>query len=361
MTGTIAEPVLEEYITVTRKNYISEKVGGKIIENGYLEIIGKFLEKLSHDAFSGTNGEDAVEYVEKFLNLVEPINIQNICSNRLRLSVFPVSLTDAASEWFREECISSVTTWVDLTEFFLNKFYQPSRTKRVERANVVEMLWDQNNNEFKNWIDKGVNNNRDPCNDRIEDSEKENEVAEIFRIETDNDWIYEWNDKIPWVSEKPWIPDGIWKEPDLVEHYCEPFNYKNGCLEWPTCSWKEDGRCNGGNLPRQYLIGNQIYYQDYEWYEALVDCELKEEALRNKAELKKSVNHKGESNDDAWSSYSPIDEWSDHKEGDNTKPDVNHNPYLDIAQLFNSHTKKEGEGNDQEKNENIREQDDHLV
>ncbi|GJV11827.1 hypothetical protein Tco_1353368, partial [Tanacetum coccineum] len=73
------------------------------------------------------------------------------------------------------------------------------------------------------------------------------------------------------------------------------------------------------------------------------------------------MNHEGESSDDAWSSYSPIDEWSDQREGDNTKPDVNHNPYLDIAQLFYSHTKKEGIGNDQEKNENIGEQDVHLV
>ncbi|GKF57522.1 hypothetical protein Tco_0171059 [Tanacetum coccineum] len=73
------------------------------------------------------------------------------------------------------------------------------------------------------------------------------------------------------------------------------------------------------------------------------------------------MNHEGESSDDAWSNYSPIDEWSDQREGDNTKPDVNYNPYLDIAQLFNSHTKKQGGGDDQEKNENIKEDDDHLV
>ncbi|GJV11828.1 hypothetical protein Tco_1353369 [Tanacetum coccineum] len=123
MTGTITEPVLEEYITVTRKNYISENDGGKIIEKGFLEIKGKFLEKLAHDAFSGTNREDEVEHVETFLNLVEPIKIQNVSSNRLRLSVFPVLLTGAAS-----------------------------RTEREEKANVVEILWDQNNNEFEKWL-----------------------------------------------------------------------------------------------------------------------------------------------------------------------------------------------------------------
>ncbi|GJU80514.1 hypothetical protein Tco_1282879 [Tanacetum coccineum] len=51
-----------------------------------------------------------------------------------------------------------------------------------------------------------------------------------------DDWIYEWNKDVPWVYEKPWIDNGIWKEPTLVKHTCKPFNYKTGCSEWPTCS-----------------------------------------------------------------------------------------------------------------------------
>ncbi|GJW55121.1 hypothetical protein Tco_0099206 [Tanacetum coccineum] len=45
----------------------------------------------------------------------------------------------------------------------------------------------------------------------------------------------------------------------------------------------DDRYCNGGNLLGTYIIENQLHYQDYEWYEALEDCELKDEALRNKA------------------------------------------------------------------------------
>ncbi|GKD15629.1 hypothetical protein Tco_1200036 [Tanacetum coccineum] len=44
-----------------------------------------------------------------------------------------------------------------------------------------------------------------------------------------------------------------------------------------------DGYCNRGNLPGTFIIENQLHYQDYEWYEALEDSELKDEALRNKA------------------------------------------------------------------------------
>ncbi|GJZ32033.1 hypothetical protein Tco_0577469 [Tanacetum coccineum] len=122
-----------------------------------------------------------------------------------------------------------------------------------------------------------------------ESSDNEDDVA-VFRIDTNlfdyetplcsafNDFNY-----LLKVYEKPWHDKGIGKEPTPVKHTCKHFNYKTGCLEWPTCSWRDDGYCNGGNLPGIYMIGNQLHYQDYEWYEASEDCELKEEALWNKA------------------------------------------------------------------------------
>ncbi|GJW75616.1 hypothetical protein Tco_0134986 [Tanacetum coccineum] len=55
-------------------------------------------------------------------------------------------------------------------------------------------------------------------------------------------------------------------------------------------SWKDNGYYNGGNLPRTYIIGNLLHYQNYEWYEALEDSELKYEALRNKAIMEGFIN-----------------------------------------------------------------------
>ncbi|GJS32158.1 hypothetical protein Tco_0530540 [Tanacetum coccineum] len=55
-------------------------------------------------------------------------------------------------------------------------------------------------------------------------------------------------------------------------------------------NWKDNRYCNGGNLPRTYIIGNQLHYQDYKWYEAFEDSELKDEALRNKAIMKGFIN-----------------------------------------------------------------------
>ncbi|GJU73330.1 hypothetical protein Tco_1264735 [Tanacetum coccineum] len=90
-------------------------------------------------------------------------------------------------------------------------------------------------------------------------------TKDIMRFKTyedyKDDWIYECNKNVPWVYDKPWLDNGIWKEPKLVKHTCKPFNYKTGCSKWPTSSWREDGYCNGGNLLRAYHIGNSLHYQ----------------------------------------------------------------------------------------------------
>ncbi|GKA98770.1 hypothetical protein Tco_0826707 [Tanacetum coccineum] len=67
------------------------------------------------------------------------------------------------------------------------------------------------------------------------------------------------------------------------------------CLEWPTCSWREDGYCNRGKLPGAYIVRNALHYQDFEWYEALKDSKLKDEALRNKVIMESLINEDDES------------------------------------------------------------------
>ncbi|GKB42751.1 hypothetical protein Tco_0887693, partial [Tanacetum coccineum] len=84
-----------------------------------------------------------------------------------------------------------------------------------------------------------------------------------------DDWIYEWNRDVPWVDEKPWTETGVWTEPTPVKR----------------------------NLPGAYIVENSLHYQDYEWYDALMDSELKEQALRNKAIMEGSISDDESSND----------------------------------------------------------------
>ncbi|GJZ94337.1 hypothetical protein Tco_0666540 [Tanacetum coccineum] len=120
-----------------------------------------------------------------------------------------------------------------------------------------------------------------------------------------DDWIYEWNENVP----------------------C-------GYSEWPTCSWKEDGYCNEGNLPGAYIVGNTLCYQNLEWYDALKDSELKDEALRNKAIMEGLINEDDESSNNGWrrwDNYEITDHDHEEREYENEHEDK------ERCELFDDH------------------------
>ncbi|GKB68720.1 hypothetical protein Tco_0930132 [Tanacetum coccineum] len=127
----------------------------------------------------------------------------------------------------------------------------------------------------------------------------------------------------------PHTNTGIWKEPTPVKHHYEPFNYKNGCSEWPTCNWKDDGYCNGGNLPGAYIVRNTLRYQDLEWYEALEDGKLKDEAIKNKAIMEGMIDEDDDSHNKGWR------KWDDYE---NTVHDHEEREDGERDELFNDTT-----------------------
>ncbi|GJY51969.1 hypothetical protein Tco_0442816 [Tanacetum coccineum] len=130
----MTEPTMEEYITITRINH----------ESGH--------------------GRGRIELK------VDSLNVPNVSHDRISVSIFPVSLTGAASDWFKDESIGSITKWVDLPDKFFRKFYPPSRVGRKVKTNEVNkmILWDAVDTKFENcghsewptynWRDEGYCN-----------------------------------------------------------------------------------------------------------------------------------------------------------------------------------------------------------
>nr|GEX44215.1 hypothetical protein [Tanacetum cinerariifolium] len=291
---------------------------------------GKFLDVLHNNAFSGINVEDAVEHIEYFLKIVDPIDLPNVhrIENEAKTMTFGYDLAMftrfSRSKRSREK--SSSTPLERARDF---------EGKNGLRTGPIKIGPDQGPSWSK-MPDRGPDRNGMVWSSPIRDDEQE--LSEIFRIETNlfdyetplcekfkefnyllkidsdvltndivgfktydkykDDWIYKWNKNVPWVHKKPWTDTGVWTEPTPVVHCCKPFNYKNRCSWWPTCSWREDGYCNGENLPGAYIVGNTLRYQDLEWYDALKDSELKEEVLRNKVIMEGLINEDVDSNDE---------------------------------------------------------------
>nr|GEW31008.1 putative retrotransposon protein [Tanacetum cinerariifolium] len=76
-----------------------------------------------------------------------------------------------------------------------------------------------------------------------------------------DDWIYEWNKDVPYVYERPWMKNGVRKEPTPVKHHYKPFD-------------------------------------NNKWYNALKDTKLKEEALKNKAIIEGMIDEDEESSNE---------------------------------------------------------------
>ncbi|GJR31734.1 hypothetical protein Tco_1107966 [Tanacetum coccineum] len=86
------------------------------------------------------------ETMEQYMSLdvVGPIKINGLTQDRFRLSIFPVSLTGVAYEWFTKECMGSITTWDSMVEKFILKFHH------LSDHNEEETEEDDNPNETNN-------------------------------------------------------------------------------------------------------------------------------------------------------------------------------------------------------------------
>nr|GEW71748.1 hypothetical protein [Tanacetum cinerariifolium] len=133
-------------------------------------------------------------------------------------------------------------------------------------------------------------------NEESSNSDDEDEVTEIFRIDTNV-----FNFKTPTCKAFKEFNYFLQMDQDFITKHIDGFKtyeeYKDDWIyEWnKDKSWKYNGYCNGGNFPRAYLVRNTLRYQDLEWYEALEDGKLKDEALKNIAIMEGMIDEDDES------------------------------------------------------------------
>ncbi|GJU33542.1 hypothetical protein Tco_1181896 [Tanacetum coccineum] len=91
---------------------------------------------------------------------------------------------------------------------------------------------------------------------------------------------------------------------------------------------------NGGNLLGAYIVGNTLRYQDLEWYDALKDSKLKEEALKNKAIMEGMIDDNDKSSNNGWrrwDGYEIADHDQEEREYENEHEDE------ERCELFDDH------------------------
>ncbi|GJT59692.1 hypothetical protein Tco_1003225 [Tanacetum coccineum] len=89
---TMAEP--NEYISVTRKNILSDDNKGRMVEKSFLKIQGTFLVRIRDNTFNGMIRENVFKHIDNFLKVVGPVKIKGLSQDRFKVSVFPISLAE---------------------------------------------------------------------------------------------------------------------------------------------------------------------------------------------------------------------------------------------------------------------------
>ncbi|GJZ27511.1 hypothetical protein Tco_0571764 [Tanacetum coccineum] len=201
MADKVKKYTMKGFKTNDQADYYSRITSIMINGKNAYELKGKFLDDLHKNTFRSTNGEDAVKHIEYFQKVVDPIDLPNVNQDKIRVVVFPISLVGDAWRWF-DGIKGSITSWVDLTTNFFGKYYPPSRAGKV---NTMIIKWDPTNPEFENWFaskfanymmmdifTKGAlwdywklgSGKIKPTYLEETDHDDEQEIGEIFRIET---------------------------------------------------------------------------------------------------------------------------------------------------------------------------------
>ncbi|GJV86130.1 hypothetical protein Tco_1526028 [Tanacetum coccineum] len=195
---------METFAPNDKTDYYSEITSIIVNWKNAYELKGKFLDDLHNNAFSGPNEKDAVKHIEYYLKIIDPIKLPNVDHDKLRIVVFPISLTGGARRWF-DKTKESITCWVDLTANVFGKYYPPSR---IEGNNTLSDKEETAKN-FK--IETDVFVYETPLFLAF------NEFNYLLKLDHDlltkdimgfktyedykDDWIYQWNENVPWVYD----------------------------------------------------------------------------------------------------------------------------------------------------------------
>ena len=103
------------------------------------------VQMLQNILFHGLPHENLNMHLTNFLEVCDNIKYNGVTEEALRLRLFPLSLGNKAKHWLTSQPPDSITTWNDLVQKFLTKFFPPSKIAHlVQEINTFGQLEGEN-------------------------------------------------------------------------------------------------------------------------------------------------------------------------------------------------------------------------
>ncbi|KAK5836625.1 hypothetical protein PVK06_012421 [Gossypium arboreum] len=100
-----------------------------------IQMIQQFVQ------FDGLQDENPNNHLANFLEFCDTFKINGISDDAIRLRLFPFSLRNKAKQWLNSLPRGSITTWEQMTEKFLLKYFPPTKTAKLRNdiSSFVQM------------------------------------------------------------------------------------------------------------------------------------------------------------------------------------------------------------------------------
>ena len=100
------------------------------IANNNFEIKLSIIQMVQNNQFRGLQGEDPYAHILTFLNVCATFKINGMTDDAIRLKLFSFLVKDKAQLWLVSLPNESITTWDQLKQAFLHKYFPPHKTAK---------------------------------------------------------------------------------------------------------------------------------------------------------------------------------------------------------------------------------------
>uniref|UniRef100_A0A1S3X510 Retrotransposon gag domain-containing protein n=1 Tax=Nicotiana tabacum TaxID=4097 RepID=A0A1S3X510_TOBAC len=145
-----ANRILRNYARPDRFNCESSVRKPPVVANNF-EIKTRLIQTIQQSCiFTGDASEDPHSHLIDFLELVETTKYNGVPPKAIKLRLFPFSLKGYAKTWLRSLPQGSITTWDQMTQKFLNKYFSPAKTTKL-RQDISNFLQTDTESVYQAW------------------------------------------------------------------------------------------------------------------------------------------------------------------------------------------------------------------